>query len=222
MRVLTWNLFHGRSTAAGPDRDRFADFAALLAGWEWDVALLQECPPWWPADLGRACQASARMALTSRNQLFALRRALGRRRPELMKSSGGCDAILVRGERIDAHRTLTLRWLPERRRAHAVRLASGLWVGNLHAQVHSEERAQADGRRAGAWLADLAGDGPAVLGGDFNVREPQVPGWTVVGGRKVDHVLGRGGIAATGATESLVRGTLSDHRPLRVPITAGG
>ena len=59
MRVLTWNLFHGRSVPDAP-RELLAEFAARLAGWEWDVALLQEVPPWWPPELGRACAARAR------------------------------------------------------------------------------------------------------------------------------------------------------------------
>ena len=73
MLVLTWNLFHGRSVPDTP-RDRLADFAAALAAWEWDVALLQEVPPWWPPALGRACGASARTALTSRNWLLPVTR----------------------------------------------------------------------------------------------------------------------------------------------------
>src|SRR5215208_4585033 len=58
MLVLTWNLFHGRSVPDAP-REQLADFAARLAGWEWDVALLQEVPPWWPPTLGRASEAIA-------------------------------------------------------------------------------------------------------------------------------------------------------------------
>ena len=50
LRVLTWNLFHGRSVPDVP-RDLLPEFAATIAGWEWDVALLQECPPWWPRPL---------------------------------------------------------------------------------------------------------------------------------------------------------------------------
>ena len=73
MLVLTWNLFHGRSVPDAP-RGQLADFAARLAGWEWDIALLQEVPPWWPPELGRACRAGARTALTSRNWLLPLSR----------------------------------------------------------------------------------------------------------------------------------------------------
>ena len=58
MRVLTWNLFHGRAVPDAP-RSLRAEFAAAIAGWSWDVALLQEVPPWWPPELGRAAGASS-------------------------------------------------------------------------------------------------------------------------------------------------------------------
>ena len=58
LRVLTWNLFHGRSV---PGRaGLFDEFAAALASWEWDVALLQEVPPWWPRRLAAAPEAASR------------------------------------------------------------------------------------------------------------------------------------------------------------------
>ncbi len=50
MRVLTWNLMHGRAVPPA-GRELFDEFALALAGWEWEVALLQEVPPWWPARL---------------------------------------------------------------------------------------------------------------------------------------------------------------------------
>src|SRR4029079_11867592 len=80
-------------------RSLLPDFAAMIAGWEWDVALLQEVLPWWPAELGRASDASARMALTSRNILPPLQRLVTERRPDLFKSwSGGRDSFrLPRG-----------------------------------------------------------------------------------------------------------------------------
>jgi hypothetical protein len=53
LRVLTWDVFHGRATPSA-GRDLSADVAAALAGWEWDVALLQQAPPWWLAQLRRA------------------------------------------------------------------------------------------------------------------------------------------------------------------------
>ncbi len=219
MRVLTWNLFHGRAIPPA-GRDLLPEFAAALAGWEWDVALLQEVPPWWAPALGRACDASARTALTSRNELPALRRALARRAPDLVKSGGGgANVILVRGATITDHRRVRLRRWPERRVCHAVALDSGLWVANLHAQVHSPERARADIERAAAATLQWSAGGAAVLGGDFNVREPAAPGFVRLGGRGVDHVLGHL-LAAIDRVEELERGALSDHAPLLVGVLA--
>src|SRR4051812_29926710 len=173
MRVLPWNLFPGRARPpAGRSLER--EFAAALAGWEWDVALLQEVPPWWPARLADEHD----VALTSRNGLLALRRALAVRWPDVMRSGGGsANAILVRGgARIAARARMRLRLWPGRRVVHAVRLEpSGLWVANLHAQVHSEPRAQADLVRAARAVSRWAGGAPIVLGGDLNVRRPAVP-----------------------------------------------
>src|SRR2546429_3957047 len=96
MRVLTWNLKHGRSVPSS-GRDLFEEFAAALAGWDWDVALLQEVPPWWPAPLGGQLHADWRLVLTSRTFGLALRRAVATRWPDLIKSNGGgCNAVLVR------------------------------------------------------------------------------------------------------------------------------
>src|ERR1700750_3226195 len=96
LRVLTWNLFHGRSAPQPP-----------------------------------------------------LQRLVPDRRPDVFRSwSGGCNAILVRGQAIREHRVRRLRCLPERRVAHGDLLADGTWVTNLHAQAHAERRAQADLARA--------------------------------------------------------------------------
>src|SRR6186713_1029267 len=104
MLVLTWNLFHGRSVPDAP-REQLAEFAAALAWWEWDVALLQEVPPWWPPELAEAAGADHRAVLTSRHELLPVRRALAQRWPDVMKSSGGgANAILVRGVPIAEHR----------------------------------------------------------------------------------------------------------------------
>jgi len=161
------------------------------------------------------------VALTSRNALLPLRRALARRWPDLMRSGGGsANAILVRGERIAARTRARLRLWPERRVVQAVRLApSGVWVANLHAQVHSEQRARADLERAAANVARWAGDGaPIVLGGDLNVRRPAVPpGLTLAGGHGVDHVLVRG-LRAVGEARVLERGGLSDHAPVLIEV----
>ena len=221
MLVLTWNLFHGRSV---PDaaREQLGDFAARLAGWEWDVALLQEVPPWWPPELGRTSGASARTALTSRNWVLPLSRWAARRRPDVIKSwGGGANATLVRGEAITEHRVRTLRAWPERRVVHGVRLERGWWVCNLHAAAHSEARAQADvGLAAQTAIAWSAG-APVVLGGDLNTRHPQAPGFEVVAGHSVDHILVRS-LRAVGSGRTLDRGSLSDHLPVLAEVAEEG
>ena len=214
MRVLTWNLFHGRSVPETPHA-LLPDFAALLASWEWDVALLQEVLPWWPVELGRACEASARMALTSRNVLPPLQRLIAEPRPDVFKSwSGGCNAILVRGHAIREHRIVRLRVRPERRVAHGVRLDDGTWLTNLHAQVHLDRHAQADVDRAAEATGYWAAGEPAILGGDFNLKgEPTAFGFRHLAGHWVDHVLAQG-LEVVEPGHTLDRGTLSDHAPL--------
>src|SRR3954454_18642914 len=216
MLVLTWNLFHGRSVPDAP-REQLADFAAALAGWEWDVALLQEVPPWWPPALGRACGASVRMARTSRNALLPVRRAAARRRPDLVKSNGGgANAILVRGRPILEHRAATLRRSPERRVLHAVRL-DVLWVPTAPPQVRPHPLTRADLDRAGIVARRWAAGAPLLLGGDLNVPDPVVAGFADLGGHGVDRVLARGA-TATGPARTLEPGGLSDHAPVVVDV----
>ncbi|MDA0181834.1 endonuclease/exonuclease/phosphatase family protein [Solirubrobacter phytolaccae] len=190
------------------------EFSEALAGWEWDVAILQEVPPWWPAVLGERCGASARWVLTSRNFGLALRRAVSDRNPELLKANGGgCNAILVRGA-VGDHRVVRLTWWPERRWAHGIVLADGLTVVNLHASTHRDEWAARDvARAAEAWAFDT----PLLLGGDLNLRRPAIDGMTWLGGNHVDHFFARG--AAGSGFEVLERGPLSDHPPIRVRVS---
>lgn len=221
MRLLTWNLFHGRSQPPS-GRDLQGEFESALAGWEWDVALLQEVPPWWAPALARACRAEQRTALTSRNALPAVRRFVAQRAPDLIKSNGGgANVILVRRGRRDspitAHRSVLLRRWPERRVCHAVALADGPWCANLHAQVHSAERAAADIARAAAATLHWAAGRPALLGGDFNVHAPIATGFEPVGGHGVDHVLAHR-LRAAGAIELPDRGALSDHVAVIVDV----
>jgi endonuclease/exonuclease/phosphatase family metal-dependent hydrolase len=215
--VLTWNLFHGRSVPDTP-RDLLDEFAARLASWEWDVALLQEVTPWWPPELGRASAAGARTARTSRNWLLPATRWVAERRPDIIKSwGGGANSILVRGERVLEHRVRTLRSWPERRVVHGVRLERGWWVCNLHAQAHSEARARADLARAAATAIGWSGGAPVVLGGDLNTRHPAAAGFTSVAGHSVDHVLARAA-HATAPGRTLDRGQLSDHAPVLAQV----
>ena len=216
IRVLTWNLYHGRAVPPA-GRSLLREYAAALAGWDWDVALLQEVPPWWPPALARAADAEQRTALTSRNSLLFLRRAIAERWPDTIKSNGGgSNAILARTP-ITEHRSLRLRRWPERRVVHGVRLGDGTWAANLHATVHDDARARADIARAGATALGWAGDAPVVLGGDLNVRDVAVAGLVHAGGHKVDHVYARG-LAPRGGAETLPHKPLSDHAPVRVAL----
>ena len=213
--MLTWNLFHGRALPPR-DEDLLGAFAEALASWSWDVALLQEVPPWWPPALAHACEADARRALTSRNALLPLRRAVARRRPELLKANGGgCNAILVRGlGGIAAHARRRLRAWPERRVVHAVSVRDDrLWLANLHASVDDDARARADLVRAREAALRWAGEAPLVLGGDLNVRDPRVPGFVQAAGYDVDFVFARG-LALNAADKVLDRSGLSDHAPV--------
>jgi endonuclease/exonuclease/phosphatase family metal-dependent hydrolase len=221
LRALTWNLFHGRAIPPR-DEDLLNAFASRLAGWRWDVALLQEVPPWWPPALASACDAEERHVLTSRNALLPLRHAVASRRPELMKANGGgCNAILVRGlgsMRVHARRRLCA-W-PERRVVHAVSVDVGddeLWLANVHASTHPP-RARRDLAEARAAVLRWADGAPLVLGGDCNVVRVALPGLVHLGGSHVDHVLARGLTGVHARAEILDRGTLSDHAPLLVTI----
>jgi endonuclease/exonuclease/phosphatase family metal-dependent hydrolase len=222
LRVLTWNLKHGRAEPPA-GCDLFDEFAGALGGWAWDVALLQEVPPWWPPALGRRLGCDARLVLTSRNALLPLRKAIAVRWPDVIKSNGGgANAILVRGQRVDEHRVRRLCWWPERRWVHAVRVpgyngGGGLWIGNLHATVHDDAAARRDGALAAASVLEWAGRAPAIMGGDFNVRRLSLDGFAYGGGHDVDHVFVSGGLGA-GAVEVLDRGRLSDHAPVAVTV----
>ena len=216
MRVLTWNLFHGRAVQPR-GRSLETEFTAAIASWRWDVALLQEVPPWWPPRLGRATGANMRMARTSRNWIAPVR-WLARVAPDLAGSwGGGSNAILVRGEAIAEHRVHVLRLLPERRVMHAVRLAGGTWIANIHAQVRPKPLARSDIASAANALRAWAGeDAPLVFGGDFNVVDPAVAGLVHAGGSGVDHVLVRG--LQPAGREIPDRAGLSDHAPLIVEL----
>jgi endonuclease/exonuclease/phosphatase family metal-dependent hydrolase len=228
MRVLSWNLFHGR--AVPPAAERLEDrFAELIAAWEWDVALLQEVPPWWPVALARRSGAQQRRALTSRNSLLWLRRALATRMPDVMKSNGGgCNAVLARAPIVE-HRRLRLRRWPERRVAQLVRLADGSCVANYHASARVPLAEQELARLWHHALAFAQGR-PLLLGGDLNLRRPlgeQSAGAVHVACRDVDHLFARGlqrvgdqrlldARVSLGAREL----TLSDHPPLWVELSA--
>jgi endonuclease/exonuclease/phosphatase family metal-dependent hydrolase len=218
MRVLSWNLMHGRSVPPA-GHDLFEQFAGTLAGWAWDVALLQECPPWWPAALGSRLDADWRRVLTSRNLALSLRRAIAERWPDAIRSNGGgCNAVLARGsESILERRTKMLALVPERRWLLGVRLGSGVWVGNVHLTGGVLSAAERETRAAAAAMLEWSAGTPAILAGDFNLESVAVPGFSHVGSVYVDHVLARG-LEPAGPAAALDRGKLSDHAPVAVTL----
>jgi endonuclease/exonuclease/phosphatase family metal-dependent hydrolase len=217
LRILSWNLFHGRAVPPA-GRNLLGDFSAALAGWEWDVALLQEVPPWWPLPLATACAAHPRYVLTSRNLGLPARRAIATRFPDAIKSNGGgANAILVRGGPVSEHRAVTLARVPERRRMHAVRLRNGAWVGNLHCSAHFPHRAAREAAAAEDAILAWADRAPAVLGGDCNAHGLTLTGLHRAAVRDVDYVFVSGLEPARPATVLDSR-PLSDHPPLLIEL----
>jgi hypothetical protein len=201
VRVLSWNLYHGRDFPPDPslftwrsrllrtsernathvqvNRPLRREFTRVLEGLEWDLALLQEAPPRWFRPLGRSLRASGALALTSRNCLPGLQRRLADWNPDLLASSeGGSNQLLVRG-RLETVRRLTLALRPERRRMLWARVAvpqGRLCVANLHLSAGLPEQAAAELEHAAERAVEWAAGDPLVFGGDLNLRPRRQPG----------------------------------------------
>ncbi|HYP56400.1 MAG TPA: endonuclease/exonuclease/phosphatase family protein [Solirubrobacterales bacterium] len=193
--ALTWNLFHGRDFPPDPalrtwrsrllgtsernethvqvNRGLPREFAEMLASAEWDVALLQECPPRFAAPLARACGAEAHRVLTSRNSFLPLRQLAARLNPDLIASGeGGSNLTLVRGDgAIAERREVAIHTGPLERRAMALtRIAPELCVANLHASADRVDLAAEDVLRAARIATEWAGEAPLLFGGDLNLQ----------------------------------------------------
>jgi endonuclease/exonuclease/phosphatase family metal-dependent hydrolase len=203
LTAIAWNLFHGRDFPPDPalftwrsrllgiaernathvqvNRDLLPEFAGLLAEAEWDVALLQECPPRFAEPLARACDAEAHRVLTSRNSLGGLRAVAARLNPDLIASGeGGSNLTLIRAGgslgRIAERGEMAIHEGPLERRAMAfTRTASGLCVANLHASAHRPNLAAQDVLRAASAASEWAGEAALLFGGDFNLRPNASP-----------------------------------------------
>jgi endonuclease/exonuclease/phosphatase family metal-dependent hydrolase len=162
------------------NRSLFDEFAGVLSGAEWNVCMLQECPPRWDAGLADECQAGVYCALTSRNWFAPLRRVVAERNPDLMGSwEGGSNLTLARppwqiveGASVLLN-PLRERRLRERRRLALVRLvydSREVCIGNLHLSAGAPDHAAREARRAAETALEWARGAPLVLGGDFNVR----------------------------------------------------
>jgi endonuclease/exonuclease/phosphatase family metal-dependent hydrolase len=203
MRVLSWNLYHGRDLPPDPtlftcrsrllgrpergathvqvNRPLLDEFASVLDRLEWDVALLQEAPPRWFCDLASRTRAHGLMVLTSRNWVPSLQARLADWNPDLIASGdGGSNQLLVRAPAtIVEHRRLTLARRPEQRRMQWARLelpAFGrVCVANLHASAGLPLRAAAEVVRAARQAVEWSGEDPLVFGGDLNLRPARNP-----------------------------------------------
>lgn len=201
--AIAWNLFHGRDFPPDPElftwrsrllrvternathvqvnRELGDEFAAMLAEWKWDVALLQETPPRFAAALADACAAEGHRVLTSRNGLGFLRGAAARLNPDLIASGeGGSNLTLVRADGalggIDERRELAIHeGRPERRAMALTRTAAGVCVANLHATNDFPELAAEDVLLAARAATEFAGGAPLLFGGDLNLRPRQNP-----------------------------------------------
>jgi endonuclease/exonuclease/phosphatase family metal-dependent hydrolase len=227
VRTLSWNIFHGldeppdsnlltwrsrlfgttetNATHAQVNRPLLDEFTSVLAGFEWDIALLQEAPPRWLSPLARGVGArGAASALTARNWGAPVRSWLADRNPDLMGSrEGGSNQLLVRPPwAIAETRRLTLTLRPERRRMLWARLRgpsdARLTVANMHLTARDSPKA---GREA-IYAADRAiawSDGdPLIFGGDLNAPDTVAELCTRFGLRPeperdpIEHLLGRG------------------------------
>jgi endonuclease/exonuclease/phosphatase family metal-dependent hydrolase len=203
MRVLSWNLYHGRDFP--PDEGLFTlrsrllrvterndthvqvnrvlrdEFAGWLANREWDVALLQEAPPLWFRGFARRTGASGARAFTSRNVVPPLQRLAAWANPDLIASwEGGSNQLLVRDPgRVVEQRRMTLTLRPERRAMlwARVELPAGETVcfANLHASAGLPQKATAEVLAAAASAIEWSEGQPLVFGGDLNLRPARDP-----------------------------------------------
>jgi endonuclease/exonuclease/phosphatase family metal-dependent hydrolase len=226
IRTLCWNIFHGRDAPPDPslftlrskllriterdgayvqvNRDLFDRFAALISAAEWDVLLLQECPPRWADPFAAISRARAHRVLTSRNWVPAVQGAIHRLAPDLAGSwEGGSNTTLVRERAIAERRELVIRpGHPERRAMAFTRLDNGTCIANFHATCDNYPLAEEEIRLAAHTATEWAGDTPLIFGGDFNVRphstdlyvelEQRFDLRSPTGPDAIDHLLVRG------------------------------
>ena len=241
MRVLSWNLYHGRdfppdpalltlrsrllrlterdATHAQVNRPLLPEFALLLDRWEWDVALLQEAPPRWFRRSRGAPARAARSALTSRNLVPALQWRAGRPQPRsarLERRRLEPDARAPsRTDRRDAPHA------PGRApRAPPDALDAGGAAGGPRLRGEPARERGASRRRPPRRSSappsrrlEWAGGDALVLGGDFNLRPRRDPEPFVL----LRERFGLGEPTAPGAIDHLLaRGLDVIERPRRL------
>ncbi len=261
LRILSWNIFHGRdfppdralrtwrsrllglsernATHVQVNRPLFGEFAGLIAGWDWDVAFLQEAPPRWFRPLAERSRASGALALTSRNRGAPARRLAAAFNPDLIASGeGGSNQVLVRapGRVLEVERHVIAQ-RPERRTMllRSARARRRQAPGHGEPARHGESRrsrGRAGGRARRRARGRVGGRRPArvrrrseppardrarrVRGADRPAR-PGPP----TGPKAIDHLLARGLEVVEAPKQlppesrELTRGDGLPHPPLR-------
>ena len=203
MRVLSWNLYHGRDfppdkalftlrsrllrvterneTHVQVNRSLFREFTGWLADQDWDVALLQEAPPLWFRGFVRRTGASGARVFTSRNVVPPLQRAMAWTNPDLIASwEGGSNQLLVREPgRVVEQRRMVLTRHPERRTMLWARVElparETVCFANLHASAGLPKKATAEVLAAASAAVEWSEGQPLVFGGDMNLRPARDP-----------------------------------------------
>ena len=223
MLIRSWNLFHGRTSLPGP-RIHLREMIELASADAPDVLCLQELPLWSLSSLEEWSGMTAATAVAKRGLVPRwLGGVLQRRYPRQFRSGGTGQAnaiLLARALEPLEHRTIRISERGrERRVCHAVRL-DGIVIGNVHATGDFRHPAvpRAELKRAHALVESLAAGGEArVLAGDFNLRDPELPG------PNIDHIvvagIEHGPLDVWPEERRLHNGAvLSDHAPVEMRV----
>jgi endonuclease/exonuclease/phosphatase family metal-dependent hydrolase len=229
--VRTWNVFHGR-TFPETRRVQLERMVRLVTGDRPEIVCLQEVPVWALGSLERWSGMQARIHVTKPALLGPFARGLQHADANHVRSpfTGQANALLV------AHRLaivehgvqpLNAGVRAERRVCQLARLRlpearESIVVVNLHATNRAPQA-----RRELQFVQRLVGpDGPALVGGDFNVRATGLGGFSepLPG---IDQVLARDLELLEGPSEwpderrRLPTGVLlSDHSPVEAAMIA--
>jgi endonuclease/exonuclease/phosphatase family metal-dependent hydrolase len=222
--VRSWNVFHGRTHPIGRTL-YLREMVELAVADGPDVVCLQELPLWALPRLDDWSGMQVFTSVTKRTLVpRPLARALQQLDPRRFRSgvTGQANAILVAPAlHVHEHRMRRVSDRGrERRVCHAVRLG-GAVVANVHAsnEFKDPEVPREELRRAYELLDELADESDVrVLAGDFNLRDPDLPG------PNIDHVVVAGASHGPLVVWELERrrlqngAVLSDHAPVEVTI----
>ena len=223
MLIRSWNVYHGRTSPPGR-RLHLREMVELASGDRPDVLCLQELPLWSLAKLDEWSGMTVLSAVAKRTLVpRRLGGVLQRHDSQRFRSgvTGQANAILLSPELVPLeHRTVRISDSGrERRVCHAVRLQQ-LVVGNVHAsnEFRHVEVPRTELTRAHALVESMAAPGqPRVLAGDFNLRDPDLPG------PNIDHIVAaeveHGTLEVWPDERRLHNGAvLSDHAPVEMRV----